>query len=481
MRLAATLLILCLASAPPGKTTNNQPLKTTPWKNLCDVYAAFKDRMAGTKLAQQKHRQLSLDMGLQQTRTQILQQSTSDAQTRRRFAVLASYLSFEAAAARKHTEGKTEPAFWNNLENAAKLLGQIKEFLTIAAGPRQANTKGCITTNDGSEATGLKQGLTELAQAHGGCKAQIGDDPTGVAANDIIDDNGLKKYETAAPAQTTTGETGCKLLTLGNNNGYVDGTSLGTGVEVAGGLLKITPTVTNERKLNDLATNPGAGSKAAIAEAWKGFSSPTTPVAGYTNKGISALKTEQHFKLAFRIVYGVTPETTEKQLQDQIDTVFGKDPANFTNNNWKLVEEYTLPKDTAGKPAGTQLKEIKEPAVLKQILSETLHDREVREQKQQAELLEAKRQLQAQNKSETAKEAAEAKCNKIDKDTECKTPCKWNAEAQDEAKKCTLSEKGQKTAEKANQEGKGAKTTNTTGNNSFVIHKAPLLPAFFLR
>ncbi|SCU70906.1 Trypanosome variant surface glycoprotein (A-type), putative [Trypanosoma equiperdum] len=131
-------------------------------------------------------------MGLQQTRTQILQQATTDGEARRRFAVLASYLSFEAAAARKHTEGKTEPAFWNNLENAAKLLGHIKEFLTIAAGPRQTSTNGRITANDGSEANGLKQGLAELAKAHGGCKALIGDDPTGVTASDIIDDNGLK-------------------------------------------------------------------------------------------------------------------------------------------------------------------------------------------------------------------------------------------------------------------------------------------------
>nr|AGH60728.1 variant surface glycoprotein 1819 [Trypanosoma brucei] len=280
MRLAATLLILCLASAPPGHSANNHPLKTTTWKNLCDVYAAFKDRMAGTKLAQQSHRKLSLDMGLQQTRTQILHQSTSDAQARRRFAVLAFYLSFEAAAARKHTEGKTEPAFWNNLEKAGQLLGQIKEFLTIAAGPRQTSTNGCITTNDGSETTGLKQGLTELGQAHGGCKALIGHTPDGLADSDVIDNQGLKKYASEASAQTSAAETGCKLLTLADNNGYVAGTSLGAGVEVAGGILKITPTTTNEQKLNDLAANPGAGSKAATAESWKGFSSPRGASSG---------------------------------------------------------------------------------------------------------------------------------------------------------------------------------------------------------
>nr|APD75787.1 variant surface glycoprotein 1125.5753 [Trypanosoma brucei] len=251
-------------------------------------------------------------------------------------------------------------------------------------------------------------------------------------------------------------------------------------VDIAGVLLKVTPTTTNAQQLNDLARNPGSGTKAFIAEAWKGFSRAEDPVAAYANKGISALKTDQHFKLAFRTVYGVAAEAPDAQIQNQIDTVFGKDPANFTNNNWKLVDEYTLPKDTAGKPAGTPLKEIKEPAVMEQILSETLHDREVREQKQQAEFLEVKRKLQAQNKSETAKEAAEAKCNKIDKDTECKTPCKWNAEAQDEAKKCTLDKEAKQAAEKANQEGKDGKTTNTTGSNSFVIKKTPLWLAFLL-
>nr|AGH61108.1 variant surface glycoprotein 550 [Trypanosoma brucei] len=49
-------------------------------------------------------------------------------------------------------------------------------------------------------------------------------------------------------------------------------------------------------------------------------------------------------------------------------------------------------------------------------------------------------------------------------------------------KKCTLSDKAKETAKEAEtQPGKDDKTTNTTASsNSFVIHKAPLLLAFFL-
>nr|AGH61136.1 variant surface glycoprotein 578 [Trypanosoma brucei] len=79
--------------------------------------------------------------------------------------------------------------------------------------------------------------------------------------------------------------------------------------------------------------------------------------------------------------------------------------------------------------------------------------------------------------------SAEKECNKKDKDTECKPPCTWDGEAKPPQKKCTLSEDAkQKEAEKANQEtgGKDVKTTNTTGSDSFVINKAPLLLAFLL-
>nr|ARB50666.1 variant surface glycoprotein [Trypanosoma brucei] len=54
-------------------------------------------------------------------------------------------------------------------------------------------------------------------------------------------------------------------------------------------------------------------------------------------------------------------------------------------------------------------------------------------------------------------EEDKAKCNNIDKEAECTATqkCKWNAEAKDPKKKCTLSEEAKKEAEKANQETEG--------------------------
>nr|APD72596.1 variant surface glycoprotein 1125.45 [Trypanosoma brucei] len=77
---------------------------------------------------------------------------------------------------------------------------------------------------------------------------------------------------------------------------------------------------------------------------------------------------------------------------------------------------------------------------------------------------------------------AEEKCKKIDKETECAPPCKWNTEAKDPKKKCTLSEESKKQPEKANQEtgGKDDKTTNATGTSNSFIKTSPLLLAFLL-
>nr|APD74160.1 variant surface glycoprotein 1125.2711 [Trypanosoma brucei] len=66
---------------------------------------------------------------------------------------------------------------------------------------------------------------------------------------------------------------------------------------------------------------------------------------------------------------------------------------------------------------------------------------------------------------EAKQEEAEKECNKKETDTECQKPCKWNAEAKDEKKKCTLSEEGKKAVEnQADQETgvKNDKTANTT-------------------
>ncbi|SCU65570.1 Trypanosomal VSG domain containing protein, putative [Trypanosoma equiperdum] len=80
------------------------------------------------------------------------------------------------------------------------------------------------------------------------------------------------------------------------------------------------------------------------------------------------------------------------------------------------------------------------------------------------------------------RDAAEKVCNAAGDDQEaCKNlkekGCVYK-EGGEAKKKCTLSEAGKQAAEKANQEAGGKTgTTNTTGSNSFVIKKAPLLLA----
>ncbi|EAN76250.1 variant surface glycoprotein (VSG), putative [Trypanosoma brucei brucei TREU927] len=106
-----------------------------------------------------------------------------------------------------------------------------------------------------------------------------------------------------------------------------------------------------------------------------------------------------------------------------------------------------------------------------------------------AATLTATRELKSENsrlKETTAKaeKTQEQICNAIQNEKDCgnNENCKYDKD-KTEGPKCILSDKGKKAAEKANQEpgGKDGKTTtNTTGSNSFVINKAPLLLAVFL-
>nr|APD72653.1 variant surface glycoprotein 1125.313 [Trypanosoma brucei] len=79
-------------------------------------------------------------------------------------------------------------------------------------------------------------------------------------------------------------------------------------------------------------------------------------------------------------------------------------------------------------------------------------------------------------------EEAEKDCNKKETEQECAKPCKWDGEAKSQNKRCTLSDEGKQAAKEAEkQPGNDGKTnTNTTGSNSFVIDKTPLLFAFLL-
>nr|APD72603.1 variant surface glycoprotein 1125.55 [Trypanosoma brucei] len=67
-------------------------------------------------------------------------------------------------------------------------------------------------------------------------------------------------------------------------------------------------------------------------------------------------------------------------------------------------------------------------------------------------------------------------CEKKGKENNCKDGCKWDGEGDN--KKCVVDTTYKQKQEEGAKEGVTA--TNTTGSNSFVIHKTPLLLAFFL-
>nr|APD73202.1 variant surface glycoprotein 1125.421 [Trypanosoma brucei] len=74
-------------------------------------------------------------------------------------------------------------------------------------------------------------------------------------------------------------------------------------------------------------------------------------------------------------------------------------------------------------------------------------------------------------------------CNKQQSRDKCNDPCTWNENSSDRTKRCTL-DPVKATKQQTQAAGAGdtptGPNTNTTGNNSFIINKAPLLLAVLL-
>nr|AGH60613.1 variant surface glycoprotein 1700 [Trypanosoma brucei] len=166
--------------------------------------------------------------------------------------------------------------------------------------------------------------------------------------------------------------------------------------------------------------------------------------------------------------------TLKDDIDTTIDAVFGKSQSEYTDRFWGKLKEVNVDKEAAGIEA-TTLDRITSIAALNRATSYYFMTT-ARELQNKIAALEAKN-----SKSEV--KSIEQICNsKEDADT-CQNDknCTYD-DTKADGKKCTLNEEGKQAAEKeaAHQTGTDGKPTNSTGSNSFVVNKAPLLLAFLL-
>ncbi|EAN80649.1 variant surface glycoprotein (VSG), putative [Trypanosoma equiperdum] len=155
---------------------------------------------------------------------------------------------------------------------------------------------------------------------------------------------------------------------------------------------------------------------------------------------------------------------------------FGDAGSKINQALWHVVEKLEVAKEALPEASDRKLGSINSFQELTRVTGyyEALKDQQLEKlQKQLTELQET-----TKKKSKTREQI----CNeKKDADT-CKADknCKYD-ETKKEEPQCVLSDKGKQAAKEAESHAeKVGKTTIITGNNCFVIHKAPLLFAFLL-
>nr|ALB75434.1 variable surface glycoprotein 2 [Trypanosoma equiperdum] len=184
---------------------------------------------------------------------------------------------------------------------------------------------------------------------------------------------------------------------------------------------------------------------------------------------VGAGKTGEEIEKYLKAIYPADKKNTAKtDAQAMIDKVAG------TADNQKAKIQEQIVNTGATKIQGTtaESKQLKDISGNEQLQAAFIAQR--------VELFDASssaaKACQSQKTQTTKITETDATCEKKGKENNCKDGCKWNSEG--ENKTCVVDPNYKpKQAEGGEKSENDGKTTNTTGSNSFVINKAPLLLA----
>nr|AGH61169.1 variant surface glycoprotein 611 [Trypanosoma brucei] len=362
------------------------------------------------------------------------------------------------------------------------LRGRITEALSILLlGDTATSGSGyCLATSGGGSTA--QADIKRL-----GCTTSLTELQPGASDPDTehMSATGFAKIATTTSVYSeTSGQSNkCTMLNIGNTantNSFNSGT-------LAAGLIKITGATT--------------GNLGAYNDALSATSRDATDLvraAFYDASAVKSIQLSQYVTGQMQIAKAAAGKTTlkpivakllqrqqpelqqtqrERAAEEIIDDVFGDDAKKMTTL-WEELER----KQVKGNQADPNKEEPLSGVSTLPELQEVLSYYEDFSRKHAEDLQIKIDQLEAKN-SRAETKTTEQICNEKKDAETCRKDknCQYDDKKKEEPK-CVLSDKGKEAeAEKeaSKETGKDEKT-NTTGSNSFVIHKAPLLLAFFI-
>ncbi|SCU65558.1 Trypanosome variant surface glycoprotein (A-type)/Trypanosome variant surface glycoprotein C-terminal domain containing protein, putative [Trypanosoma equiperdum] len=430
-KLLLSLAVTALTQTNNCKAVNQKPLVKATWSAICDTYAALRHKANSIKGIPRASAVTAAELANLALKAEIkLQQPASNAE-QKRIDIMAAYVRLESEAAAAALRHDTQTQLTNDLFSIGLALGRLKEFMTLASGPIETNTKGCITTS--KLAAGLISGITALTSAYDSCKALEDKDPTNLNSADIITENGFANITQQTNVNNAAAETGCKLTTLTNNEGYVSGTLTTNTLNVAAGLIHITKGNHGTNGMNNFKTSPGTGDSEDMYKAWQAAVKPTPISHSFKKKKLPDLKKDGTFIMAAKLVLNITNEDGTN-LGTKLNEIFGAEDDDELSGSWKPIESFGLNTNVAGQKAGTALSAIKDPTVLTKIL---VHYRNVATAETEKRIA----KLQTTAKLGQKAKAIAIECGTISKAEECNNAdqCCFD-DSKETGKKCKFNE-----------------------------------------
>nr|APD73104.1 variant surface glycoprotein 1125.274 [Trypanosoma brucei] len=367
---------------------------------------------------------------------------------------------------------------------AAYLKGGIDEFLNLLESLKGGAQNKCLLTTNADTAAS-RQGSKLSGEE---CELNMPPATPGPGTRTELTAAGYPNLQEGGGAthntfQPTTGTGTCKLLSGHNTNGYPTTSDLDNPAKVLRGYMTIPNTQVEATLANMQAMGENHKTDApAWHEAWEARNSESKARdIAYTNE-TGNLDTRPTLKALVKTLLLPKGSTEPNAEKTKLEALFGGLTADKTKTYLDMVNAEIIPAGIAGRTTETPLAKIHDTVELGDILCyyEMIAAQNVVTLKKNLDAVSKKQETEsAENKEKNCNAAKDDQkaCEKLKN-----KGCVFNNDGE-ENKKCRLSEEGkQKAAEKANQETEGKTgTTNTTGSNSFVINKAPLmLVALFL-
>nr|AGH61028.1 variant surface glycoprotein 462 [Trypanosoma brucei] len=357
---SALILLLLASQIQLCRATHEKPLSPDAWKGICDVTAVIRSKLDKAETALAARATAAHDATLKSARTQLLLAKAPTQEERRKLLPIAAMMNEKMATAAAAL-GEAEVAkITAATKHSAYFLGHINEYFTSAATAVEANTKGCFTqTHDNTDF----QTYTQIKTIHANCKAATLSETATWETTKGASTAGYKDLSSGA-SNVGSLDKGCRLHSLENSNGILNGNPAPTTAHLAAGILTVSQSAPTLKDLTALQNKQSSAGYSVINQVYAATKEPIEAPTATDYPDKSDLKNSQAFVKTLIKAYRLSENLKEPQLSKEVNTIYGAEPDAIKQKIWNKLDTIKTDKVYGGTPAGTRASQITEVRLL---------------------------------------------------------------------------------------------------------------------